>query len=40
MRSMHRNFGTRKYEELLLEYLGRKQDKEKLEYYILLDEMF
>ena len=40
MRSMHRNFGTRKYEELLLEYLGRKPDKEKLEYYILLDEMF
>ena len=40
MRSMHRNFGTRKYEEMLLECLGKKQDNEKLEYYILLDEMF
>ena len=40
MRSMYRNFGTRKYEKLLLEYLGRQEDKEKLEYYILLDEMF
>ena len=40
IRSLRHNFGTQKYDRLLLEYLGKKLDWNKLEYYILLDEMF
>ncbi|MDF2544232.1 MAG: aminoglycoside phosphotransferase [Herbinix sp.] len=40
LRSLWHNFNTKEYDELLLKQLNIPMDKEKLNYYILLDEMF
>lgn len=40
IRSLRHNFKTKKYDALLLEQIGIPLNKEKLEYYILLDELF
>jgi len=40
VRSMHFNFGTDKYDKVFFEHLGMKPDYQKIEYYILLDELF
>jgi kanamycin kinase/aminoglycoside 3'-phosphotransferase-3 len=40
IRSLWHNFHTREYDELLLRKMGISNDVKKLEYYILLDELF
>lgn len=40
LRSLWHTFGTDKYDSMLLEQIGVKPDKAKLDYYILLDELF
>lgn len=40
IRSLWHNFRTKEYDSLLLEELGIPINKEKLDYYILLDELF
>lgn len=40
IRSLHHNFHTEEYDELLLSQIGISMNKEKLDYYILLDELF
>jgi aminoglycoside phosphotransferase len=40
IRSLQYNFHTREYDELLLRKMGISNDVKKLEYYILLDELF
>jgi kanamycin kinase/aminoglycoside 3'-phosphotransferase-3 len=40
IRSLWHNFHTREYDELLLQKIGISNDAKKLEYYILLDELF
>lgn len=39
IRSLRRNFGTGEYGALLLEQIGMPMNREKLDYYILLDEL-
>jgi aminoglycoside 3'-phosphotransferase III len=40
IRSLHYNFHTSDYDDLLLQQLGITRDQEKLDYYIMLDELF
>jgi len=40
VRSLKHNFGTAEYTDLFFEYLQLKPDWERIEYYILLDELF
>ncbi len=40
LRSFHHNFNTEEYDNLLLKELSIPLDQEKLDYYILLDELF
>jgi len=40
VRSLWHNFNTDEYDDLLLEILGIEKDNKKLNYYILLDELF
>jgi len=40
IRSVWRNFNTKNYDKLLLEQIGIFEDREKIKYYILLDELF
>ncbi len=40
MRSLWHNFNTRQYDDLLLQQIGIALNQEKLDYYILLDELF
>lgn len=40
IRSLWHNFNTKEYDSLLLKQIGIPINKEKLEYYILLDELF
>lgn len=40
IRSMHYNLGTDQYDRLFFEHLGIKPNYKKIEYYILLDELF
>lgn len=40
VRSLKHNFGTNKYSKLFFEYLEMEPDYDKINYYILLDELF
>ena len=40
IRSLWHNFNTKEYDDLLLKQIGIPLNKEKLDYYILLDELF
>lgn len=40
LRSLWHNFNTREYDDLLLTHIGIPMNEEKLNYYILLDELF
>lgn len=40
VRSLKHNFGTDEYTELLFKHLDMEPDWERIDYYILLDELF